>query len=463
MSTPMNVTRRGFLSSAAVVAAELLSPVFADETNNAAENPKTPVWDGSLKAIRFKFDVTPPVGAQIAFSKNERTDAPIYVSGAVIDDGVTRVVWCSCDFLYIIGSAYDLWREKLAEVAQVPVDHVFLHSVHQHDSIRVSLADDVCPVPDDDCCLPIDETWQTSTLDAITGQLRTLVAGSWTPISQVMTAERRVSGLAANRMAFDKNGKMHWRGGMCTDPVAQSLPTGLIDPFLRTICLTSRDDHQPFIAFHFYATHPQSAYRRKMVGPDVPGFAVHYAEEHTQNCVHVYFNGCGANLSFGKYNPSGDAHAIELLGTRLGTAIVENMKVLTPTRSGPITLAHAPVLVPIDWSRIERRDPDSLALVKRVLPQRQTSHISLASLGPDVHFLSFGLGELCIEYQLYAQSIVPESFLATAAYSDCYYQYMHVGEMIKKQIGEGAPGSCWALPEIETVLHEAIRNVLAEI
>ena len=86
----------------AVLLIGALSAVFA--AGLRAEAP--------YKAIRFKVDVTPPVGLDMAYCPNNKVDMPIYVGGVILDDGATRVVWCTCDYIYVCGQTYEQWLIK---------------------------------------------------------------------------------------------------------------------------------------------------------------------------------------------------------------------------------------------------------------------------------------------------------------------------------------------------------------
>ncbi|MDR2116982.1 MAG: twin-arginine translocation signal domain-containing protein, partial [Planctomycetaceae bacterium] len=135
-----DVSRRSFLQSSGLAAvgavlAEQVSSVSAQDNVSAVQNVVSGNASG-LKIVTFKVDVTPPIGEPLAYVPNEKVETPIYVSGVVLDDGKTRAVWVSCDYIYICGESYNKWVETIAEQAGTVKENVFLHSVHQHDSIR---------------------------------------------------------------------------------------------------------------------------------------------------------------------------------------------------------------------------------------------------------------------------------------------------------------------------------------
>ena len=444
----------------AVLLIGALSAVFA--AGLRAEAP--------YKAIRFKVDVTPPVGLDMAYCPNNKVDMPIYVGGVILDDGTTRVVWCTCDYIYVCGQTYEQWQRKIADAAGCPPENVFLHSVHQHDSMRV--APEFNPpdgaVDDNGKPFPLegsDPGYVAKSIADITAEIARLIGNdAWVPIASLKTAETRVGGLASNRRLVDESGKgvtMRWT--MTTDPALQAWPTGVIDPMLRTVALV-KEDGTIYAALHFYATHPQSAYRRGMVSGDVPGWAIRYACEKTPDTLHFYFNGCGGNITMGKYNPSADAAAIVALGTRLGNYLLKNLDRLEDRASGPIRLFRVEIDVPLDPQRAnpEHQTWGNRAYFEKTFDHWKRSSITRFNAG-EVNILSFGLSELCIEYQLYAQELVPENFLATAAYGNGIYWYMPVAKAFEEGGYESNVEACLVTPEIEPVLKAGIREALAEL
>ncbi|MBQ2683851.1 MAG: hypothetical protein IJG02_08245 [Thermoguttaceae bacterium] len=426
--------------------------------------------DAPYKAIRFRVDVTPAIGLDLAYCPNNKVDMPIYVGGVLLDDGAARVVWCTCDYIHLSGETYEDWQKKIAEAAGCPPEHVFLHVVHQHDSMRVApeynppagaLDDQGKPLP----LVGSDPGYVAKSIGDITAEIGRLVAeDAWVPIAGLKTAETRIGGLASNRRLVDENGKcVAMRFSMDTDPAHQAWPTGVIDPMLRTVALV-QEDGGVYAALHFYASHPQAAYRRSMVSGDVPGWAVRYAREKTPDTEHFYFNGCGGNVTFGKYNPSADAEAIAALGTRLGEYLVKNLSRLEDRAGGPIRLYRVEITLPFDP---ERANPNHVTWGMRAYFEKTMEHWRKAPItrfnAGEVNILSFGLSEPCVEYQLYAQELVPENFLATAANANGIYDYMPLAKAFDEGGYESEPTSCLVTPEIEPVLKNGIREVLADL
>lgn len=428
----------------------------------------------AFQVVCFKVDVTPPVGAQMAYGVNKKVDSPIFIRGMIIDDGSARAVIVSCDYIYIWGQAWFDWRKAIADAAGTSEDRVFLHSIHQHDSMRIApqwneftrksgqetVSDDYC----------------VDTLKKLRESVAAAVNGEWDKVSKLKTAELRLSGLASNRRMLDENSKCFAsRVSMCVDSKLCALPAGTIDPILRTIAFTGKDG-KIIAALHFYASHPMAAYRREMVSQDVPGVALEYAEKESgNNTFNMYLNGCAGNLTFGKYYLGEKEKSLEILGRRLGEYLVANLKNIEEKPLGKLSFVKADFNFPLnpeitEDAMLKRAEngidgvPDLKAISRLIIARNrkswQTCSISRLSIGDEVHMLSLP-GEMCVEYQLYAQSIVPEQFLACAAYGNGTYTYIPTAKMFNE--GGYEPNMSITTPEIEDNLKKAIYEVLKDI
>ncbi len=275
-----------------------------------------------LKMATFALDVTPPVGAAMAFSVNKGTASPIFIRGILLDDGETRSVLISCDFIYIWGQAWHTWRERIAGAASTSKERVFLHCVHQHDSMRIVAHEDM-EAPG---FLRADLSYGETTLERLAATVRNAATGTWESITRLMTAERRMERLASNRRLIGKDGK--WfatRFSMCDDPELRALPVGTIDPLLRTVAFGD-EAGRILAAIHFYATHPMTAYHRERVSADVPGAALAYAEERIgAETFQMYFTGCSGNVTLGKYFLDDKEESLRVMGQRLGEGMISNV------------------------------------------------------------------------------------------------------------------------------------------
>ena len=456
-----NWSRRDFLRTGALAAVTLSGGAVTAQEQAAGEQPT----DGGavLSCVTFKLDVTPEIGTTMAYSTHRERKNSIYIRGAVFDDGEKRVVWAACDYLFICGETYIAWREKIAEAAGTQPLNVFLHSIHTHESMWV--APEYNPGPGEDWRKVTDQEYCDKTIAELTALIAEKCAGPWRPIAKLYTAEQRVWGLGACRRVLDENGKLvDIRWSECSNPLMHQLPVGVIDPLLRSVVFEDNAGEK-FLAMHFYATHPQTESLRDSVSPDVPGYALRMAEAQFPGMEQVYFNGCGGNVTLGKYNVVDDDEGIAFLGGRLGKYIIANLGALIEREMGKIEVVHATFDVPINEELIKEM-PDNRGnrqYVLKTIDLWRQSELSRVSFGPEVHLLSIDFSEVCIEYQLYAQSLIPTLFLGTAAYGNCTMQYIPIAEAYGDGSFESSPGCCMVKPEIEQSLKKAIAEVLADL
>ena len=423
--------------------------------------------DTGLKIVTFKVDVTPPIGDPLAYVPNDKVDTPIYVSGVVLDDGKIRAVWVSCDYIYICGESYVRWTEAIAKQAGTVAKNVFLHSVHQHDSIR--WAPEYNPKPGEDGPLVVSLEYCNKSLNDVSEAMAKAVSGPWQSVGKLLTSETRIGGLAANRRLVDENGKFaHTRYSGKNSPALQAWPVGKIDPILRTVCFENTEGKR-LVALHFYATHPMAAYRRNMVSTDVPGRALrHVTENDSSVALNIYFTGCGGDITFGKYNPGGD-EGIERLGKRLGEGILRNLKRLEEQTIGPLVVKRVAFEVPFSStippaSEYKGEHAQERRYQLETLDRWRKASVARLSIGSKVHFLSFDFGEVFVDYQLYAQSLIPEHFLATASYGNGVYWYIPTWAAFEENGGyETSPLACIVTAEIDKAIRDALRRCFDEI
>ena len=433
----------------------------------AAEETRAEENSTELKIVTFQVDVTPPIGDPLAYVPNDKVETPIYVSGIVLDDGQTRAVWVSCDYIYICGESYVVWTEAIAKNAGTVTDNVFLHSVHQHDSIR--WAPEYNPKDGEDGPLVVNPAYCEKSLRDVSEAIAKAVDGPWQTVGRLLTAETRIGGLAANRRLVDEHGQFaHTRYSGKNSPELQAWPVGKIDPILRTVCFENTAGRR-VVALHFYATHPMAAYQRNMVSTDVPGRALrHVVENDDSVALNIYFTGCGGDVTFGKYNPGGTP-AIELLGKRLGEGMLANLRRLEEQPLGRLTVKRVGFDVPFNPALLPASAYKGEAALERryfleTIDRWRESSVARLSIGTKIHLLSFTLAEVFVDYQLYAQSLIPEHFLGTAAYGNGVYWYIPTRAAFEENGGyETGDNACVVTPDIDEVLRNAIRRCLDEI
>jgi hypothetical protein len=250
------------------------------------------------------------------------------------------------------------------------------------------------------------------------------------------------------------------------------MPEGTIDPECRLISFWN--DEQPLVSITFYATHPQSYYGAGGVSADFVGMARSLREKALPNVPQIHFNGAGGNVAAGKYN-DGSPKMRPILAQRLAAGMRkawENTKrqpieakdigwratqVVLPARD---TLDEAKLSATLADSKMDTRERVRTARDLVWLRRCQAAHqidVSCLRLGP-AYLLSLP-GELFIEYQLAAEKLKPDAFVAMAAYGD--YGPGYIGTSIAyTQGGYETSRVSRVAPEVEGVLMGAIEELL---
>ena len=249
------------------------------------------------------------------------------------------------------------------------------------------------------------------------------------PFTHVGVGKAKVEQYASNRRIPAADGRVKSRMSACKDPELCSAPEGLIDPWLRTVTLFDAD--RPLVRLHYYATHPQSHYGTE-ASPDVPGFARARLEKD-EGIPHLYFTGCGGNVAAGKYN-DGSPEARVQLSESLYKAMRGSMG---STRAVPVDrigwkVADIAFALRQEQAFSEFQFKKDLADPKATDVARLKAALALAWYhrlkdrpGVECSRLTIGPatilhlpGEAFVEYQLYAQSLRPDDFIAVAAYGE---------------------------------------------
>ena len=465
-------TRRDFMRAwPALGAASLLGDPLAAEPRDTEKGRAS--TSGGLRAAAFSLDVTPPVGSPleecdppIATSK----DLPLFAKGVVLSDGKTRYVLSAFDYCELRTGAHDLFRRKIANAARINERHVAVHCVHQHDApLYDTSAEKIMDLAQDPPHI-CDLAFLEDASDRVAAAVHDAFERTQ-PLTHVGYGKAKVVRFASNRRVPLPNGTIGVRYTSCNDPVLIAAPEGLIDPWLRTITLFNGD--HPLARMHYYASHPQSYYGKGHMNPDMPGLARERLEKE-EGIPQIYFTGCGGNIGAGKYNNGSPEARVELAG-RLYTGMKES-----------VASTQRAAVSEIGWKTNEvkfalRQEPEfSEAYFRKVLADsskpwhaRSRAVLALAwydrvktrpridltyyRLGP-VHILHLP-GESFVQYQLYAQSIHPDNFLAVAAYGELGTGYICTDAAPKE--GGYEPTNSFVGPPSEIRYKTAIREILA--
>ncbi len=432
----------------------------------------TPLRAETLRVGVFEVDASPPVGSPLAYDPTKAVETPLSCRGVVLVGAGKPIVLCAIDWIGISNGGQTVFREALAEAAGTEPNRVAVHTLHQHDAPRCDFSAEELLKEHGLTGAGFDPRFAREVVRraAKAVQKATLDAE---PVTHLGLGVGLVEKVASNRRILGPDGKViHTRYTATKDPKIRAFPAGTIDPKLRLISFWNGDE--PIVAMTFYATHPQSYYRTGLANPDFPGLARNARQKET-GIPHIHFNGAGGNIGAGKWN-DGSHENRQILSGRVAAGMKQAWE---NTKKSPLTAESVhwklePVVLPVaehlDETALEKTIADESATPSnryaaaknltwlRRCRKRDAIDVACLSLG-DARVLLMP-GELFVEYQLAAQKLRPDLFVAMAAYGD--YAPGYIGTEIAYSQGgyETSPGASKVAPAVEEVLMNVIRQLL---
>jgi hypothetical protein len=426
-------------------------------------------WADGLRVATFRCDVTPPLGQPMQAGDPLRTvERPLLAKGVVLEAGHQRYVLCAVDWCELCNGSHDAWQRTLATAAGTVPAHVAVQTVHQHTAPFVDIGVQKLVAGVGAPQLHVDP----QSLDAIESHVAAAVKEAVTklePFDQIGTGQAMVERVAASRRPVDASGKIAVRWSKCYDPAVRALPEGRIDPYLKTITLARGE--RPLVRLHYYATHPQTRYGDGRASSDFVGDARERLERK-EGVFQIYFDGCGGDITVGKYNDGGPTRAKEL-AERLLAGMEASVAATKLAPAGAVRWRTCPLLLPprtdgdftLAASQTRMKDPKAHPTVRlysgatRVaFAQRAQQPIELSSLAiGNVHIVHLP-GEPMIEFQFFAQRLRPTDFVAVAGYGDCGTGYICTARAFIEGGYESTDSN--VKPESEGLLKKAITALL---
>jgi hypothetical protein len=424
-----------------------------------------------LHIATFECDVTPPLEHPLCGGWIEPVrgvDDPLKALGVVLLGAGKPVVLCAVDWTGLRNEAFRIWRKALADAAHTTPEHVSLHCVHPHnapfadtEAQKLIAAAGAAKSLDlkyfDDCV--------KRTADALKASLPK--ARSFTHIG---TGSAKVEEVASNRRIVVDGKVKFTRTSATKDENVRKEPEGLIDPFLRTLSFWNKQ--KPVAALHTYACHPMSYYGDGRVSSDFCGLARQKIQDEDKDVFQVYFNGCGGNVTAGKYNDGSKANRI-VLRDRIHKAMKAS---LTETKQQPADgfewrfepVKFLPRKEPSfgeEASRKALEDPKQTA-AKRNNSAYQLAWLKRVDTPIELNCLDFGgkvltlflPGEAFIEYQLAAPKLRPDATVHVVAYGDDGTGYIPTAAAYLE--GGYEPTVALTSADSEELIHNAMRKLL---
>ena len=430
--------------------------------------PRAQTAAGSPRLATFSCDITPPPG-QPLFSGDplQKVALPLLAKGVVIESGGDRAVLCALDWCMVCNGTHDSMRRRIAAAVGTTPDRVAVQTLHQHNA----------PMGDRDGQRLLAQHGDATSylapevLDAVEARMAAAAAesiGRLTAFDRVGTGQGLVERVASNRRIRDGRGRIVGRMSFAAEPL-RALPEGRIDPFVKTITLAAGE--QPLVRLHYYACHPQVKYGDGVATSDFVGMARERLQER-EGVFQIHFDGCGGDVTVGKYNDGTDAGR-EPLADRLLAGIDAAIAATTFAPAAPVVWRSHPVVLPrrtdgefsADACLERMRDPKSSPVLRTYRGGSRLASLKRA----DVPFVLSGLqlgtavivnlpGEPIVDYQIHAQSLLPGGFVAVAGYGDNGTGYICTEGEFAAGGYEASMSNC--TPAVEALLAKGIAAVV---
>lgn len=434
---PSQLTRRElFQRSAAALAASSAACLPGPSGVRAA--------DGEPPALRlstFSADVTCPLGHPLIAGLRQPAKKIVdrlEARGFVLRGSGRPIVLCAVDWCEIRNGSYDNWRDALAKAAGTSRERVLVTALHQHDA----------PVTDVGAAKLLadaglkgamfDPAFERRCIRNTAAALRDSLKTAQ-PVTHLGLGQAKVEKVASNRRVVLKGGAVTYGRGSNSggNKLYADAPTGLIDPFLKTIAFYN--GKTPLLALHAYATHPMSYYGRGGVSADFVGAARRLMQRKHPHVFQIYVTGCSGDVTAGKFNDGSPANR-PLLADRLFRGMQASWHAMKRSPVESLSFRRTQLDLPFRPSqaytakglqRTLRNAKESKA--NRILAAMGLASRHRVASGQTIDFacLDFGRaqlvlfpGEAFVGYQLLAQKQRPKSFVLSIGYGECWPGYI---------------------------------------
>ena len=425
-----------------------------------------------LKLATFDVDASPPIGTALAYDPTVGVQTPLSCRGVVLTGAGQPIVLCAVDWIGIGTGGQTVFKESLAKAAATIPQRVVVHTLHQHDAPRCDFAVEELLRSAGLENAGFDDAFARDVVHRAAAAIRKALETA-RPVTHLGLGVGTVQDVASNRRILGDDGKVKFTRWTATrDPELRAMPVGTIDPELKMVSFWNGDEAMAVLSY--YACHPQSYYRTGMASPDFPGLARN-ARQAATNVPHIHFNGAGGNIGAGKWN-DGSKENRQVLADKVAAGMKDAWDATqkSPIESDDVAWSFEPVLLPVaahlDESELlktvqnqEAKPDDRWYAAKHLMWLRSCNNretIDISCLTLKNSRLLHMPGELFVEYQLAAQKLRPELFVAMAAYGD--YSPGYIGTEIAYSQGgyETSERASRVAPSVEKVLMGAVEKLL---
>ena len=387
--------------------------------------------DASLCVATFQADVTPPLGSPLCNGNCKPVTeivTPLTARGVVLLGAGDPIVLCAFDWVGIGNESCDEFRRSLAETVGTTRERVAMQTLHQHDAPGSDFATERLLAEHGLARHYSNPDFDAEAIERVSiAAKQSLVTAQ--PVTHIGLSTGKVEKVASNRRILGLNGRvvLQRQSSSGRQQAAREAPEGTIDPFVRLIAFWNQD--KPVAVLTYYATHPQSYYGKGLVNWDFVGIARELREQSLPGLPHIHFDGAGGNVAAGKHN-DGSKEKRPLLAKRLaaGMKLAWESQEKLPLTAEDVSWSVKSVSLPIRDSLIESQllamlKDDSANIRSRLRAARDLTFVRRMNAGHGIPLSCLNLGtarllhmpgELFVEYQLAAQQMKPNAFVAMA-------------------------------------------------
>lgn len=432
--------------------------------------------EGGLRIGTFEVDITPPLESPLCHGNvtpAKQIVTPLLARGIVILGVEQPIVLCAMDWVALANASNLTIRKVIAQEVGTTSERVAVHTVHQHDAPGSDLGTERLLAEQGLGGRFSNASFDQRVFKNIATAARHCMEKA-EGVTQVGFGSGTIEKVASNRRVLGPNGKVAFaRMSASKHPQAATAPEGTIDPLVRMVSFWQGE--KPLAALSYYATHPMSYYGKGGVNWDFIGGARRLMDKAVPGVRFIHFNGAGGNITAGKYNDGNPANR-PVLAQRVfaGMKAAWDAQKTQPITAADLEWRVKPVVLPVRHPDGEQRLLAQLANVKAPFAQRASAAREIVFMrrmaaGDTIPLGSLRIGsaqilhmpaELFIEYQLAAQQMRPNDFIAMAAYGDNAPSYIGT-EIAYTQGGyEVQERVSRVSPAVEAVLMNAMKELL---
>ncbi len=426
-----------------------------------------------LRVGTFVVDASPPIGSPLAYDLCDAVGMPLTARGIVLVGSGDPIVLCAVDWIGISNGGYERWRETIAKSVQTSPDRVSVHTLHQHDAPCCDFSAETLLAEQGLGGCMFDIVFARQTIERVADAAKQAAENAETA-THIGVGQAKVDRVASNRRILGPDGRVRVvRYTSCGDPEVRAEPEGTIDPLVKSISFWNAK--RPICVITYYATHPQSYYRTGVASADFPGIARFMRQSTLNGLPHVHFNGAGGNIGAGKYN-DGSHETRQTLAIRLAEGMSQAFESTEKhlITSDDVDWKTLPVALPVsrhlnEEDLVAQLGDDEVGETARKEIAKDLVWLRRCRAGDkiDLSCLTIGTtrilhmpGELVVEYQLAAQKMRPDLFVALAAYGEFAPGYICLREHYQQGGYEDSPRASNVAPEVEDVLMAAMKELL---